>query len=341
MVTLKDVAAKAGVSVRTVSNVVNDWPYVRPALRAKVQEVIDELGYQPNLAARNLRSGRTGLIALVVPEVDVPYFAELTRFVVDEFSARGMTVVVEQTDGELERERDVVGRGPRSALFDGIIFSPVAMSSGEIQNRQSKAPLVLIGEQHGREADHVLIDNIAAAQEATQHLISLGRRRIGLIGRQRASSNTSELRIEGYKAALRAAGLPIDEALMPVADRFSRAEGARIARDLMALPEPPDALFCLNDLLALGALRLLNRSGVAVPERVALVGFDDIEEGRYATPSLSSIAPDKAAIARAAAALLMARLEGGDPEPEVVTVGYSLRHRETSGGSDDVIPAQS
>lgn len=337
MVTLKDVATRAGVSVRTVSNVVNDWPYVRPALRARVQEVIDELGYQPNLAARNLRSGRTGLIALVVPEVDVPYFAELTRFVVDEFSARGMTVVVEQTDGELEREREVLGRGPRSALFDGIIFSPVAMSSAEIQSRQTKAPLVLIGEQHGREADHVLIDNIAAAQEATQHLISLGRRRIGLIGRQRQASNTSIHRVEGYKAALRAAGLPIDEALMPLADRFSRADGARSARELMALPEPPDAVFCLNDLLALGALRLLNRSGVAVPDDVAVIGFDDIEEGRYATPSLSSIAPDKAAIARAAAALLMARLEGREADPEVVTVSHALRHRETTGGTDDAL----
>lgn len=337
MVTLKDVAERAGVSVRTVSNVVNDWPHVRPALRAHVQTAIDELGYKPNLVARSLRSGRSGLIALVVPEIDVPYFAELTRCIVEEFSARGMTVVVEQTDGDITRERAIVESGPRSMLFDGIIFSPIAMSSAEILARTSMVPLVLIGEQLGAETDHVLIDNIAASQAATQHLIELGRRRIALIGRQPgAGIKTSDLRLEGYKAALRAAGIPVDETLIPPTPRFSRLGGARIARDLLSLPAPPDAMFCLNDLLALGALRTLNRSGVRVPDDIAIVGFDDIDEGRYATPSLSSIAPDKRAIAKQAAELLLARIDGSQAQPSVVHVGFELRARETTGSPDDL-----
>lgn len=341
MVTLKDVAERAGVSVRTVSNVVNDWPHVRPAMRARVQTVIDDLGYKPNLAARSLRKGRSGLVALIVPEIDVPYFAELTRCVVEEFSARGMTVVVEQTDGDLARERELIERETRM-LFDGIIFSPLAMSSAEILARGGRAstgtssiPLVLIGEQLGAEFDHVLIDNIAAAQLATQHLIELGRRRIALIGRQPgAGINTSELRVEGYKAALRAAGLPIDYALTPATSRFSRLSGATITLDLLTLDDPPDAIFCLNDLLAIGALRTLNRSGVRVPEQVAVIGFDDIDEGRFATPSLSTIAPDKQAIAREAAALLLARIEGSTAPPSVVHVDFELRARETTGHAD-------
>lgn len=337
MVNLKDVAQKAGVSIRTVSNVVNDWPHVRPALRAHVQQVIDEMGYQPNLAARNLRSGKSGLIALVVPEIDVPYFAELTRCVVNEFSSRGMTVVVEQTDGKLDRERALVGLGPRSMLFDGIIFSPLAMNSAEIENRTSRVPLVLLGEQQGGGADHVLIDNVAAAQAATQHLIDLGKRRIALIGRQPgAGMNTSGLRVEGYKAALRAAGLEIDPALIPPTERFYRSDGARIAQEFMALDNPPDAIFCLNDLLALGALRTLNRAGIKIPDEVALIGFDNIEEGRFSTPSLSSVAPDKMAIAREAAELLLARIEGSEAPPSLVNVDFVVKVRETTGGSDDI-----
>ncbi len=335
MVTLKDVAERAGVSIRTVSNVVNDWPHVRAPLRAHVQAVIDELGYKPNLAARNLRNGRSGLIALVVPEIDVPYFAELTRCFIEEFSARGMTVVVEQTDGDIEREREILARGPQSSLFDGVIFSPIAVSSKDILSRTSPVPLVLIGEQHGSESDHVLIDNIAAAQIATQHLIELGRRRIALIGRQPgAGINTSDLRLEGYKAALRAAGIPLDESLIPPTTRYSRLGGARAARDLLQFPEPPDAIFCLNDLLALGALRTLNRAGVPVPDKVALIGFDDIDEGRYATPSLSSIAPDKREIARRSADLLMSRIEGSQAAARVIQASFVLKARETTGFAD-------
>ena len=335
MVTLKDVAQRAGVSVRTVSNVVNDWPHVRPALRAHVQQVIDELGYKPNLAARSLRSGRSGLIAMVVPEIDVPYFAELTRFVVQEFSARGMTVVVEQTDGEVERERELLARGPGTMMFDGIIFCPLSVSSAEILSRSAQTPLVLIGEQHEAESDHVLIDNVAAAQAATQHLLDLGRRRIALIGRQPgAGINTSELRVHGYKAALRATGVSIDEDLIPPTPRFTRRAGAQIAHKLLARTPRPDAIFCLNDLLAIGALRALNRAHVRVPEDVALIGFDDIDEARYTTPSLSSVAPDKQAIARQVADLLTARIGGSDKDPVIVEAGFEIRPRETTGHPD-------
>jgi LacI family repressor for deo operon, udp, cdd, tsx, nupC, and nupG len=334
MTTLKDVAERAGVSVRTVSNVVNDWPHVRPAMRAKVKKVIEELGYEPNLAARNLRSGRSGLIALVVPEVDVPYFAELTRCIVDEFSARGMTVVVEQTDGQLTRERELMNRGAKGSLFDGVIFSPVEMSSQEIEDRRSTVPLVLLGEQHTSVLDHVLVDNIAAAQEATQHLVDLGRRRIALIGdRPAVRLNTSMLRTEGYKAALRSAGITPDPALMPTTSKFHRADGAAAMQELLALPTRPDAVFCLNDLLALGAMRTILKAGLRIPEDIAVVGFDGIEEGRYSTPTLTTVAPDKATIARKAVELLVAQIDGADVASHIEMVPYRIELGESTLGA--------
>lgn len=332
MATLKDVADRAGVSVRTVSNVVNDWPHVRPELRAKVQAVIDEVGYEPNLAARYLRSGKTGMVALVLPEIDVPYFAELTRCLIDAFSARGLTVVIEQTDGKLERERELISRGARASLFDGIIFSPLEMTSAEIELRRSTIPLVLLGEQGAGLLDHVVIDNIAAAQAATQHLIEIGRRRIAVVGAQPPSLNTANLRVEGYKAALRAANVPFDPDLVIHTAGFHRADGAKATQQLLdGSVQRPDAIFFLNDLLALGGLRTLLQAGIQIPQEVALIGFDDIEEGRFSTPSLSSVSPDKPEIARRAARLLLARIDGEDRAAIDEVVDFELVIRESTG----------
>lgn len=331
MTTLKDVAARAGVSIRTVSNVVNDWPHIRPELRSKVQAVIDEMGYEPNLAARNLRSGRTGLIGVVVPEIDVPYFAELTRALIDECAERGLTVVVEQTDGLLERERELIGRTSRAMLFDGIIMSPVAMSSAEVQARRSAVPIVLIGEEHPGVLDQVLIDNAAAAQAVTQHLLEIGRRRIALVGPEPLSGlNTSRLRTEGYKAALRSAGIPIDPVLIRSTRKFHRADGAAAVRTMLECGVEFDAICGLNDLLALGAMRALLERGKRVPEDVAVIGFDDVEDGRYSTPTLSSVGPDKRELARRATSLLVDRMGGSETSVRTETVPFQLHRREST-----------
>lgn len=331
MVTLKDVAREAGVSIRTVSNVVNDWPHIRPELRARVQTVIDDLGYQPNIAARNLRNGRSGLIALAVPELDVPYFAELTRCIVDEASARGLTVVIEQTDGLLERERDLTTRNTRALMFDGIIFSPTIMTSAEIIADAARVPLILLGENEGGYADHVLVDSHQAAYDATCHLIARGRQRIALVGPRTDGSRTTELRRQGYESALLDAGLTPNPELWAITERFHRSDGADAMRRLMLLDSPPDGVFCMNDLLALGALRELVSTGVAVPDDVAVIGFDDIEDGHYSNPSLTSVSPDKRRIAQIAIDRLVARLAGDDAPPTVQTVPYTIATRESTG----------
>ena len=335
---LKDVAVLAGVSVKTVSNVVNDYPYVRPTTRAKVMEAIAELGYRPNMTARNLRSGRSGVIALGVPELDAPYFAELAHHVVGAAMDRGWTVLVDET-GQIhdralrDRERSAAA-GIRGQLIDGVILSPLALDQSDLA-RYGSVPLVLLGERLGSHlADHVAIDNRSAAEEATRHLLDLGRRRIGVIGTQPPPyGHTARQRVQGYRAALRSARVRYDGSLVVPALHWRRPDGLGGVRRLLDLPSPPDAVFCLNDLLALGAIRGLSEAGVRVPDDVAVVGFDDIEEGRFCVPTLTTVAPDKAAIATEAVARLARRLEDdAATAPEEVMVGYSLQVRESTTG---------
>ena len=325
-------ALLAGVSVKTVSNVVNDYPYVRPATRAKVQEALDQLAYRPNLGARNLRSGRTGVIALAVPALDVPYFSELASQVVRAAMAQQWTLLVEETGGRREREREVAS-GVRGQLIDGVLLSPLALRESDLAGLEGGPPLVLLGERLGSgPADHVAVDNESAARAVTEHLIAAGRTRIGVIGSQRPrAGHTARLRIRGYRAALAAAGLPHDPDLVAPAVQWRRQHGAAGARRLLETGRPLDAIFCLNDLLALGALRTLADAGRAVPEDIAVVGFDDIEEGRYSVPTLTTVAPDKAAIARHAVELLARRLDHpGTTATQEITVAHTLQVRESS-----------
>jgi DNA-binding LacI/PurR family transcriptional regulator len=333
---LKDVAVLAGVSVKTVSNVVNDYPYVRPTTRAKVQEAIAALGYRPNVTARNLRSGRSGVIALAVPELDAPYFAELAHHVVGAAMDHGWTVLVDETgqthDRALrDRERSAAA-GIRGQLIDGVILSPLALDEADLA-RYGSVPLVLLGERLGSHlADHVAIDNQAAAEAATRHLLERGRRRVAVIGAQPPPyGHSARQRLQGYRMALHAADVRYDRTLVVPARNWRREDGRTAVGPLLALRRPPDAIFCFNDLLALGAIRGLSEAGLRVPEDVAVVGFDDIEESRFSVPTLTTVAPDKAAIAAEAVARLASRLdEGPMARPEEVLVGFTLEAREST-----------
>jgi len=330
---LRQVAERAGVSVKTVSNVVNGYQHVTDGTRSRVQAAIEELNYRPDLAARKLRQGRSGVVALALPELDAPYFGELARSVIKQAEARGWTVMFEQTDGLVDREQAVLD-GNRGRLIDGLILSPIALGAGELQRRRDTVPLVLLGERvEDGPADHVSIDNVSAARIATGHLISLGRRRIAALGNQpRPQSQTAHLRLCGYRAALSEAGLPAPDELVAEVENYHRWDGALAVRRLLALAEPPDAIFCFNDLLALGALRALHEAGLRVPWDVALVGWDDIEDGRYSTPTLTTISPDKQQIASIAVEFLAARLGDGQAEPpRSATAGFDLVVRESTG----------
>ena len=332
-VRMKEVASRAGVSVKTVSNVVNGYLHVAPSTRERVQRAIDEMGYRPNLSARSLRSGRTGIIAVAVPRLDEPYFAELAAAVIGVADEHGCTVLVEQTDGQLAREQLAVS-GIRPDLIDGLILSPLALGADDLlATGRTATPLVLLGERISDSShDHVAIDNVAAARLATEHLLSLGRTRVAAIGTMESvSAQTARLRRTGYREAMSAAGRPVLPGHEQEVEGFSRQAGALAADRLLDLPERPDAVFCFSDLLALGALHALHRRGVDVPEDVAVIGVDDIAESRFSTPTLSTVAQDVEQIARLAVAALLHRLAGGasDP-PQEVAASFELRVRDST-----------
>lgn len=334
--TLKDVAERAGVSIKTVSNVINDYPFMTTETREKVERAIEEIGYRPNVGARNLRRGRTGFIILAVPDLDNPYFAELTGLVITAAHQRDWTVLVEQTLGSHELEQAVItSMGPQR--IDAAILSPLAIEPEDLLHASPSTPLVLLGERDiAGPVDHVAIDNIAAAQAAVEHLIGLGRRRVAVIGdKPEKTSGTASLRTAGYRQALAAAGLPYDPALVVPVEHYERSEGAAAMAHLLRLPEPPDAVFCCNDLLAVGAMRTALERGIAIPDQIAVAGFDDIAEGAYGFPSLTTIAPDKAAIAEAAVNLAHRRVGPARvklAESQDVQTPFTLKIRESTAG---------
>lgn len=323
---LKDVAARAGVSARTVSNVVNGSARVATQTRQRVQEAIDELGYRPNLAARSLRAGRTGIIGLAIPEFHSPYFGELAGLLVDEARRRSWTVIIEQTRGDAEVERRLL-TGDSGRVMDGLIISPWALTADELTATADTLPIVLLGERSSQgKADHVAVDSVAAADEATAHLLGLGRRRVAAIGLQPHLSNgTAQQRTEGYRRALRRAGIPPRPEWERSVTALHRADGARAMAELLDGDTVPDAVFAFSDELALGALHMAHLRGVRMPEQLAVVGFDDVEDGRFSHPALTTVSPDKRQIAQRALQCLADRIYS--PHNQVPAATLTIPHR--------------
>ncbi len=330
-VTLRDVARHAGVSARTVSNVVNGFSHVSPAMRARVEAALSELNYKPNLLARSLRQGRTGIITLLLPDIAVSYFSELAHEIVECASERGCTVMIDETGGKPDRERALLEAAARSSWVDGILLSSQGLRGHDLTGLLSGVPVVLLGERTADTAlDHVGIDNVQAAREAVRHLVDSGRRRIAAIGGSTSTWDvTSRLRLKGYRQELRAVGLPADGRYSRTPD-YKRASAAAAVRSLLSRPDPPDGLFCFSDELAVGVLRELHEQGLRTPSDISVVGFDDIQEARFATPSLTSIRPDKAKIAEVAVDMLIQRIQGSEAKPRDVRIGYELIVRESS-----------
>lgn len=336
--TLKDVAGRAGVSVKTASNVVRGTVRVAPSTRARVLQAIEELGYRPNPSARRLRTGRSGLIALVVPQLSTPYFAELARHVRAKAADLGLTVLVEETFGDPAEELRLA-TGVGASLLDGVILSPLRAAADDLVSVAGEFPLVLLGERSyvGEHvaADHVLIDNVVAAREATAHLAALGRTRIAAVGADPQATATSRQRLEGFRQALEETGLPFDPRRVPPVRDFDRRNGLLAARSLAALPADvrPDALFCFSDSLAVGALRALYEAGLGIPDDVAVAGIDGSEEGLYGTPSLTTSVPDKPALADLAVHCLAARIGAATPPAgQVFIAPHHLEARESTLG---------
>jgi DNA-binding LacI/PurR family transcriptional regulator len=333
---LKDIAEYTGVSIKTVSNVVNgNFARVSAEKRQQVLDAIKKLNYQPNVAARHLRKAPVGVIAYAFPDLSNPYFSDIGNAITAAAAEQGYTILLDYTRSEREKELLVV-KGLRPHLVDGIILDSHALDVEDVPSDQTKGAIVLLGERlFGAPFDHVLIDNVAAAHLATQHLLSLGRRRIAVIGVvEQCQSEAPSLRLQGYMQALKEAGQELDPLLLANGGLWHRADGAASMRYLLSLDSPPDAVFCFNDLMALGAMSVLHEAGLRIPEDIAIIGIDDIEDGRYAHPALTTIAPDKEKMGQCAVSLLIGRIKGTRTQaPECVEVPFHLCVRQSTIGN--------
>lgn len=332
---MKDVAALAGVSPKTVSNVVTGTVPVNEDTRSRVEAAMLQLDFVPNLSARGLRKGRSGIIAVALPDLATAFSAELMHRIVEAAHERGLAVQIEETASDPEREKELVSRA-RAHLVDGLILNPIRLEDSVLKYADRLPPLVVIGEVEQNRADHVRIDSRVAAADAARHLLSRGATRIAVVGADDDASvatATSRLRLEGVHDALREAGIPRDPALEINRLPWSMSGGADAVRTLLDRRVAFDAIVALTDTLALGALHTLHENGIRVPEDVIVTGFDDVEFSKFTSPSLTTIAFDRRAFAVAALGLLESRMDDRAALPQALTLSHRLLERASTQGS--------
>ncbi len=312
--TLRDVAARAGVSFKTVSRVVNEEPGVSSALAGRVREAIDELGFRPNVGARVLRlaDARTSSIGLLLDDVANPFAASIQRAVEDVALPRGVVVFSASIDEDPERERRIAATFT-ARRADGLILVPTGddQSYLDAELRAGTAVVCIDREARNLPVDSVVATHVAGATEGVRHLAAAGHTRIAYLG-DRATISTAQDRLAGYRAALGEAGLAHDPSLV-AQDLSNAALAEEAARRLLGRDDPPTALFTAQNLVTIGAVRALHRLGLQ--QRVAVVGFDDFVTADLLSPGITVVAQDPAEIGRRAAGLLFARMagEGGPP----------------------------
>ena len=331
MVTMQDVAKAAGVSPMTVSHVVNDHPHVAEATRLRVLKAIDDLDYRVNVAARNLRKGRTRTIGLAVPEVNRPYFGLLGAAIIEQGARHNLHVLIEQTGRSRENELDALAFS-RNRMYDGLILSAVGLGEADRELLRVDYPMVILGERIFQgPVDHVAMPNVDGAAAAVTHLVEQGCRRIAaIVGRLDAGIDVSALRHQGYRTALDRAGLPPAPELVVSIEELTLEGGAAAVRELLNRGEDFDAVFCVTDYVAMGVIRGLVDAGKDVPGDVKVIGFDDVDLSAYSVPSLSSVNPDHDLMARTAVDLLIRRIEGRAVEPQEFVSPFRVVVRESS-----------
>lgn len=309
--TVKDVALRAGVSASTVSNVLHGRRSVAPDIRDRVVAAVDEVGYVPSVAGRQLRSGQSTVIQLALPDIRSPYYSALAHTVIGEARTLGLTVVIEETDGVLEYERQFATSHPARGI-GGVLMCPISITSDDLADIRSRTPTVLLGEHtHGEVFDQVSIDSVAAAEEVTEHLVSTGRRRIGFAGAAPSDAPGPGLfRQQGVTRALARHGLGMASGAVYTTADFGRESGERIG----ATPSVSelDAIVCATDELAIGVMRSLRHRGVLVPDHIALTGWDDSPDSRYASPPITTVQHDLADIARTSIRFVLDRMAEPD-----------------------------
>jgi len=309
--TLQDVAREAGVSIKTVSRVVNHERSVSPAMVERVVEVISRLGYQPNELARSLRGNRTRTVGLMIADVSNPFFAECCKAIDEVARSHGYSVILCASAEDAESEREYIGLLTRRRV-DGLLLAPAAGGQSHRELDLVAGPAVVAFDRpfEGAETDAVLVTNRDGAREAAEHLVGHRHRRIAFLGDD-GRIYTARERLEGYREAMESSGLEAIHRL----GTGSIAAAEKATDELLEMQDPPTAFLAGNGLITAGVLRTLDRAGLRVPGDVAVVGFDDFDLMSALSPRLTAVRQPTRELGRRAAELLFDRLEGRDSSP--------------------------
>lgn len=326
MANIYDVAKHAKVSVATVSAVINKTSYVSPLLQKQVQSAIAALNYSPNLLARSLAQRKTHTIGILVPDVANPFFPEIVRGAEDEASEAGYTVILGNSDNQLHKE-DLYLSLFLSKRVDGILLVKSAGELNEILRENLKkagTPVVLLDREYpGLHADTVVADDFGGAMAATEHLLELGHKRIGIIAGITGTSTTSG-RTRGYIDALKSHGIEFEESLMVKGDygvESGRKEGLRL------LDQHPTAVFVTNCMMTVGFFKALEERKLKCPDDISVVSYDDFFWNDIFQPKLTCVEQPKYQLGRRSTEILLSRIRGKHKRPKFEVLKNELRIR--------------
>lgn len=326
--TIQDVAKAAGVSVATVSRVLNDSPSVTSKTREAVLEVIKRLGYQPNLLGRNLRRTQTRLVLVLLPSIANHFYARVVKGIEDIAHKNGYNIMLCNTDSDKNREKVYVDL-LKNRLADGMILMSPEMGPEELCELGRTHYIVQCCEyKENSGVSHVTIDNVSAAFREVNHLISLGHKRIGMISCRNKLLSTVK-REEGYRRALTDAGIAYDEQLVAYGD-YGYTSGLRAARSLLKLDDRPTAVFAISDSMAVGAVRASRENGLEIPKDIAVAGFDNINAAIMCDPMLTTISQPKYELGCTAMEVLLEQIRDEQHNVEEVLLDFELVIREST-----------
>lgn len=326
---MRDVAKRAGVSVSTVSHVINNTRSVSQGSRQRVEQAMEELGYKPNALARSLRRRKTNTLGMIVPDSANPFFAEVARAIEDASFAQNYIVILCNSEGDLEKQQTYTNVLIENRVA-GILFVAAGVST-ELVNElgQRGVPLVIVDrEVPGVEVDTVLTDHAQGGCLATQHLVDLGHRRIACIAGNSEVSPSAE-RVNGYRRTLEKNGITFDESLVIKGD-FQYESGYEATRQLLSLERSPSAIFACNDLMAVGCISAARELGMHVPSDLSVVGFDDVRLASFTNPPLTTIVQPKVEIGALATQMLLERLVDQEAPPRFKRLDTKLCVRRST-----------
>lgn len=332
MVTIRELADHAGVSIKTVSRVVNNDPTVKERNRKRVQDAITHFGYRPNIAARMLRSARSFLVALIYENPDSPNLGRIQAGILQRCRAAGYHLIIEHIDSKdpdrIEKVADLI---IQSAIEGAILLTPASedVAVQQLFREQQKPFVAITPAPSPGVSSSVGMDDCLAAKQATMELARLGHRRIAFI-KNPETHPTSQLRFDGYRQGLEASNLVFDPNLVGQAD-FTVVSGSEAAQRLLALPQRPTAIFAGNDDLAIGAMLKAEQLGVNVPQDLSVLGFDDTSAAALVKPTLSSVRQPVSEMAETAASQLLEQIEGGTTKiAATLLTGHEFKPRNST-----------